>query len=152
MRILGIILLTCLCVQSAFAQERPLPRYASLRSNEVNVRTGPGTQFPILWVYRRAGYPVKIIAEYDSWRQIEDNDGEQGWVYKGLLSSTRAILVEGSKPVPLYKKPDATTTIHLLEPGLVGYLIECNPILCKVNVAGEKGWVSREHISMEEEL
>lgn len=152
MRVLGILFLCFLYVVPSFSEGRPLPRYASLRSSEVNVRTGPGTQFPILWVYRRSGYPVKIIADYDSWRQIEDEDGEQGWVYKGLLSSTRTVTVQGAEPARLFRKPDGVTVLNYLEPGVIAYLLQCNPILCKVKVDGRKGWVMKEKLSMVEEL
>ncbi len=30
-----------------------LPRYVSLRSDEVNMRSGPGERYPVLWQYRR---------------------------------------------------------------------------------------------------
>ena len=45
----------------AVAQDQehlPLPRFASLDSNEINLRAGPGTDYPILWVYQRKGLPV----------------------------------------------------------------------------------------------
>ena len=46
----------------------PLPRFVSLRANEVNLRTGPGVQYPVDWVYLRQSLPVEIIAEYGTWR------------------------------------------------------------------------------------
>src|SRR5512138_1504830 len=48
----------------------PLPRYAALKSNEVNLRSGPGEERPKLWVYQRAGMPVQIFEEWDTWRRI----------------------------------------------------------------------------------
>ena len=42
----------------------PLPRFVSLKSNEVNIRRGPGKEYPILWQFQRRGLPVEIIAEY----------------------------------------------------------------------------------------
>lgn len=42
----------------------PLPRWASLKSDEVNLRKGPGTRYPIEWVYRRHDLPVQIEREY----------------------------------------------------------------------------------------
>src|SRR5476649_1199442 len=46
----------------------PIPRFASLRSDEVNVRTGPGTRYPVDWVFKRKGMPIEIVAEYENWR------------------------------------------------------------------------------------
>ena len=35
----------------------PLPRFVSLRAGEVNLRTGPGVQYPVDWVYLRKNLP-----------------------------------------------------------------------------------------------
>ena len=50
----------------------PVPRFVTLRSDEVNVRTGPGERYPIEWVFTRKGMPVEILAEFDVWRKIRD--------------------------------------------------------------------------------
>src|ERR1700722_13389157 len=55
----------------------PLPRFTSLRTNEVNMRTGPGTRYPIEWVYIRQGIPVEVTAEYEIWRRVRDNEGAE---------------------------------------------------------------------------
>lgn len=46
-----------------------LPRFVSLRSNQINARSGPGARYPIEWVYMQKGAPVEIIAEFEIWRQ-----------------------------------------------------------------------------------
>ncbi|MGE4080829.1 MAG: SH3 domain-containing protein, partial [Reyranella sp.] len=56
----------------------PIPRFASLKSDEINVRTGPGPRYPIEWVFKRKGMPVEIVAEYDNWRKIRDWQGASG--------------------------------------------------------------------------
>ena len=81
---------TWLWLAPALAQDHlPLPRFASLDSNEVNLRAGPGTDYPILWVYQRKGLPVEIIQEFDTWRRIRDRDGTVGWVQQNQLSGKR---------------------------------------------------------------
>ena len=64
----------------------PVPRFVTLRADEVNLRTGPGEQYPIEWIYVRAGLPVEIIAEFGNWRRIRDFEGIEGWVFHSLLS------------------------------------------------------------------
>src|SRR5688572_30955477 len=85
----------------ALAQDQehlPLPRFASLDSNQINLRAGPGTDYPILWVYQRRGLPVEIIGEFDTWRRIRDRDGAVGWVQQNLLSGKRGALVIDEAP------------------------------------------------------
>ena len=69
--------------------EYPLPRFVSLRSDEVYVRTGPGQKYPVQWIFRKKDVPVEIILEYDVWRKVKDYDGHEGWVHKTLLSGKR---------------------------------------------------------------
>lgn len=71
----------------------PLPRFATTRSTPINVRLGPGTKYDVAWVYVKAGVPVEIVQEFDTWRKIRDFDGSEGWVHQNLLSGKRAGLV-----------------------------------------------------------
>lgn len=88
---------------------QPLPRYAALRADEVNLRAGPGRRFPILWVYHRRGMPVRIEREFDVWRLIEDSTGQKGWVQQATISGGRDFLVPGEPAgdeSPLEEKTD----------------------------------------------
>ncbi|WP_182996885.1 SH3 domain-containing protein [Gluconacetobacter sacchari] len=77
----------------------PLPRFAALRADEVNMRSGPGQRYPIEWVYHRRNLPVKIEREFDVWRLVEDSDGQKGWVHQATLVGTRSFVVPGLPPV-----------------------------------------------------
>ena len=57
-----------------------MPRFVSLKSDRVNLRQGPGTEYPTAWVFRRAGLPVEVIKEFEGWRQVRDAEGTTGWV------------------------------------------------------------------------
>ncbi len=88
----------------------PVPRFVSLKSDRVNVRSGPNKDQEVRWVYTRAGMPVEITAEFENWRRIRDWEGAEGWVYHSLLSGKRsAVVVPSLKTdlVPLYASPDA---------------------------------------------
>ena len=77
----------------------PLPRFVSLRANEVNLRSVPGIRFPIDWVYRRSGLPVEVIDEFDTWRQVRDWEGTTGWVHKSMVQGRRTVRVTGEDAV-----------------------------------------------------
>ena len=66
--------------RTAGASGLPVPRFVSLKSDRVNLRQGPGTEYPTAWVFRRAGLPVEVIKEFESWRQVRDAEGTTGWV------------------------------------------------------------------------
>ena len=124
----------------------PLPRYVSLRSNEINVRRGPGLDYRKDWVFRRAGLPVKVVDEYGDWRRIVDSDGAGGWVYHSLLSGRRTALV--TSPLATLRDRPVETAIPVAEAeqGVVARLDECRPRWCRVGIEGTEGWVLREQV------
>lgn len=119
----------------------PLPRFVSLSSDKVNVRTGPGKRYPINWVFKRRGWPVEIIEEYELWRQIRDIEGATGWVHKSLVSSRRTLIIT-QEARAIYEEPDEKSVIVMLaEPGVVGKLQECDGRWCELEIAGLTGWL-----------
>jgi SH3-like domain-containing protein len=120
----------------------PIPRFVSLRSDAVSVRAGPGKRYPVKWMYQRQGYPVQIVQEFDTWRKIQDADGDAGWVHQSLLSGNRYVLVGGQLPVALRRKPDDhARVVAQLEPGVVAKFNECKQNWCDVSVSGYDGWL-----------
>jgi SH3-like domain-containing protein len=123
----------------------PLPRFAALAAAEVNVRTGPSTDHPIRWVYERVGLPVRIVEEFDVWRRIEDPDGETGWTHSSLLTVRRSVMVRGQGIQEMRRSADAEArVVARAEPGVIGELVECEGGWCRLEVAGERGWLPKD--------
>jgi len=119
----------------------PLPRYVSLKSGEGNARRGPGLTHRIDWVFTRSGMPLRITAEHEHWRRIEDAEGMGGWVHFALLSGVRTALVDTAR-AEFHTHPDATSPIlFAAEAGVVGKILDCGAGWCRLTVEGEKGWV-----------
>ena len=61
------LLLVCICWGCACpaVADNLTPRFAAIRNNQVNMRTGPGEKYPIKWVYKEKHFPVEIIDEYE---------------------------------------------------------------------------------------
>lgn len=123
------------------------PRFASLRSKNVNSRVGPGNTYPIEWHYARQNLPVEIIAEFDVWRQIRDPDGSISWVHKSLLSGKRHAMIL-HKNRKLFCEPNVSArVVAIAEPGVIGRLLECRQAWCKIDVEKSQGWVKRRFLS-----
>jgi SH3-like domain-containing protein len=125
----------------------PLPRFVSLRADAVNLRVGPGDQYPILWIYHRVGLPVEILREYDVWRLVVDSDGTKGWMHEATLVGTRHFVINGKQPATLYRQPsDGASPAAQLMPGVVGLLERCDPPSdwCRVHAGHVGGWLRRE--------
>ncbi|MGB0672046.1 MAG: SH3 domain-containing protein [Rhodospirillales bacterium] len=123
----------------------PLPRFVSLRSEEANLRAGPGVQYPVDWIYHKRGLPLEVIAEFQTWRKVRDWQGDLGWLHQSMLSGERTIIVTEhfrslrSRPEP-HAQPVAT-----LEPGVIGGLERCPDTgdWCEITVDGYDGWLRR---------
>ena len=123
----------------------PLPRFVSLRADEVNMRTGPGVRYPVDWVYQRDRLPVEVIAEFGTWRKVRDFQGTQGWVHQSMLSGQRAIVILGQTRTVRREPDSSAAAIARTEPGVIGELVACpDPSgWCKVKVEGFDGWLRR---------
>lgn len=124
----------------------PVPRFVSLRSDEVNVRAGPGFQYPVNWVYQRKGLPVEIIGEFNVWRQILAPDGGTGWVHEATIRARRGFYVTAQKaPLLANPDPDASVVAYLLH-GVSGHLIRCTAAsnYCKVDADYHTGYLERD--------
>lgn len=121
----------------------PVPRFVSLRSAEVNVRTGPGRSYPIEWVFVRPGMPVEITAEFDTWRRIRDVEGTQGWVHQSMLSGRRTLVITGELRTIRERPSASAAAVAQAEPGVMGRLVSCKGEWCEVEVQGYHGWLER---------
>jgi SH3-like domain-containing protein len=135
----------------------PVPRYVSLKTDRVNLREGPSKDHRTAWVFQRAGLPVEIIAEYETWRRIRDSEGTEGWVLHSLLSGRRTALVmpwakAAEPPISLFDKPDAkASVIAQMQPGVITNVKACDGKWCRVMINMDQardldGYVEQEKL------
>lgn len=121
----------------------PLPRFASLQSDEINMRTGPGTRYPIEWVFHKEGLPVEITAEFDIWRRVRDAEGAEGWVHKSTLSGRRTVIVT-TEIRKIYKSDTlASLIIATVSPNAVGSIVACEESWCEVTFGDFDGYMQK---------
>lgn len=142
----GLVLVGLLTLATAVsAQEaRKAPYWASIASGEAMTRTGPGRNYPGVWLYKRRDLPVKVIQVYESWRKVEDPDGEQGWMLVTLMSGTRTGMVKPGQPRDVRVKPDAAAAVrYRAEPGVVGRIDHCDGQWCHIKFGNREGYVAQ---------
>ena len=123
----------------------PLPRFAALRSDEVNLRAGPGTRYPIQWVYKRRELPVQIQREFEVWRLVQDPDGIKGWVHQATLTGRRSFIVTGGDATLRRDARDGASAVAVLKPGVIGHIRSCAAASdwCQVQEGDYRGYLKR---------
>jgi SH3-like domain-containing protein len=122
----------------------PVPRYVSLKTDRVNLREGPSKNHRTSWVFQRAGLPVEITAEFETWRRIRDSEGTEGWVLHSLLSGRRTALITpwakgDAPPLPLYERADERAeVVARLQPGVIANVRQCAGSWCRIVVVNPK--------------
>ena len=126
----------------------PLPRFASLRSDDVNFRSGPGTRYPIEWVYKRRDLPVEIEREFEVWRLVRDPQGSKGWVHQATLTGRRTAVVAGSERVLRQSTSDTAPPVAKLQAGVILRVRSCDAgsEWCQAQVGDYRGWIKRNEI------
>lgn len=122
-----------------------LPRFESLRSNEVNLRSGPGTRYKIEWVYKRVDLPVEVEREFEHWRAVRDADGILGWVNQATLTARRNFIVQGDDATLRDDPEDKAEAVAILKPGVIGRIKSCrkDSDWCHVQIPGHSGYLRR---------
>ncbi len=125
---------------------QPLPRLISLAASKAFMRTGPGRQYPILWVYARTQLPLEVIDEHKAWRQVRDHEGTTGWMHVSLLSSRRTAMIIGTTR-KLYADPSPASATRLIaDAGVIGEIQACEGIWCRLEIDGTEGWIERRYL------
>ena len=126
----------------AAAQDKQPPYWASIASGEAMMRTGPGKNYPGVWLYKRRDLPIRVVKTYPNWRMIEDPDGTRGWMLVSLLSDRRTAIVRPGSPRPIHERADPSSRVaYLAEPGAIGRIEQCRDGWCKLAFGKREGQV-----------
>lgn len=128
----------------------PLPRFVSITAARVNLRMGPGRQYPIAWILQRRHLPVEIIGEFEHWRKIRERSGEVGWVHKTMLSGKRTgMVITQSKTgelTPVYAQDKRSKPVLMAESGAIGEISQCGSEWCAIHFDKGDGWILRDNL------
>ena len=150
-----------------------LPRFVSLKADKVHVRAGPGTDYPIAWIFQQTGLPVEVIQEFETWRRVRDSEGASGWVFHAMLSGRRTVVVlpwelktgelktgapkatvedgaaKDANParVEVYARDSLNSAITaVVEAGVLGNVRTCDGAWCELVIGPHLGFVEQKRL------
>lgn len=123
----------------------PIPRFVALRTDDVNMRKGPGFRYPIEWDYKRRDLPVEILREFEVWRLVETPDGARGWMHEATLVGRRTFFVQGADATLRAEARDDAAPVAILQAGVIGVIRSCDAgsPWCRVRVGAHDGFLKR---------
>lgn len=140
-------------IQNSLAEETSKEefssRYASLKDEIVNSRSGPGTRYPMEWIYKQKHAPLEVINEYENWFQIRDWQGSESWVWSKLLSNKRYAKIITPGENNLYDKSNyKSKVVAKVEDGAIAKIKKCpaGNDFCLLSFDNIDGWMPRQNI------
>jgi SH3-like domain-containing protein len=129
------------------AQDKQPPYWASIASGQAMTRTGPGKNYPGVWLYQRRDLPIRVVKKYENWRLIQDADGARGWMLVTLLSDRRTAVVKPGEPRPIRTDAsDGAKVRYIAEQGAVGRINKCRDGWCHVEFGKRDGYIRTSDI------
>lgn len=121
------------------------PAFVSLKSPEVNVRVGPGKEYPVSWTFMRANLPVILVAEFNQWRKVKFIDNTEGWVHQNMISRKNTAIVTSEHTI-LYRYASNSHPTAKLEKNVIVKVIKKDKDWVKAEVNKIKGWIKKEDL------
>ena len=120
--------------------------FRTLRYEKVNLRQGPGKDYPIKIFYKKKFLPVLVLDSSDNFRKIRDHENNSGWIHISQLSKKKAAITINNNEIIFKKATIYSNPIVILEEGRLVKIIKCKVSWCKVKTSIYKGWVKKNSL------
>ncbi|MDB9747074.1 SH3 domain-containing protein [Candidatus Pelagibacter sp.] len=139
--IISIILLFFFQISFSRSEEN----FLSLKKNKVNVRYGPGFDFPVKYIYKKVNLPIKQIDKKENFRRIIDLKKNSGWIHVSQLKKVNSVIAEEDK-IMFKKSTIFSEPIAKIKKGRLLVIQKCEVEWCKIETENFKGWVNKDNL------
>ena len=120
--------------------------FLTLKYNEVKVRQGPSSEYPVKFIYNKKYLPVKVIDSKDNFRKIIDLKNNSGWIHISQLTTKKSAINIFDLTL-IFKKPNIySKPIAKLESGKMVTIKRCKDKWCKISTQNISGWVKKKFL------
>tara|TARA_B100000989_G_scaffold23452_1_gene15275 strand:- start:477 stop:917 length:441 start_codon:yes stop_codon:yes gene_type:complete len=131
-----LILIWIFSISHVFSEEI----FLSLKKSKVNVRYGPGFEYPVKYIYKKIDLPIKQIDKKENFRRIIDLKNNSGWIHVSQLKKANSIIPKKDKI--LFSKPtNFSKPLAKIKKGRILLVQICNTGWCKIKTGNLKGWI-----------
>ena len=140
-----IILFTFIIIFSSTVFANESKYFLMLKNNKVNVRYGPGFDYPIKYIYKKKYLPIKVIDKKENFRRIIDFKKNSGWIHTSQLKKGKSLIL--LKDQILFLKPTKySKPIIKISKGRLLLIKKCKKKWCKVKTDDYLGWITTNNI------
>ena len=119
--------------------------FLMLKNEKVNVRYGPGFDYPVKYIYKKIQLPLKIIDKKENFRRIIDHKNNNGWIHVSQLKKAKSLIALEKKII--FKKPSKfSKPIIKIEKGRLLLVKKCEIKWCKIQTESFIGWVNVKNV------
>jgi len=129
--ILSTILLTFVLPITAVHSEM-----LSVKGEKVNMRSGPGKRFPVVYEYGK-GFPLMVITKKGDWIKVKDFEKDIGWIHKSLLIKKSHMVVKVSSRGKINIRSGPGTNYKRVGEAYYGVIFD--------SLLTKSGWVKVQH-------
>jgi SH3-like domain-containing protein len=130
-------------ISNSFAVEKDY--FMMLKNSKVNVRFGPGRDYPIKFVYKKSFLPVEVIDKKENFRKVIDHKKNSGWIHISQLKKSSSLIILSNRII--FKNPTKNSKpIINLESGRLLLVKKCIKNWCKVSTDKYSGWVQTKNV------
>ena len=119
--------------------------YLMLKNNKVNVRYGPGFDYPIKFVYKKKFLPLKIIDKKENFRKIIDHKKNSGWIHRSQLKKSKSLIALKDKLI-FKKNSKFSEPLVKIKKGRLLIIKKCHFEWCRVKTDNYFGWVKLDNV------
>ena len=128
---------------NSFSEERE--KFLMLKNNKVNVRYGPGFDYPIKFIYKKNKLPLQVIDKKENFRKILDHKKNNGWIHISQLRKSKSLITTSNKI--LFKKPTKySKPLAKIEKGRLLIVKKCEKNWCNIKTDKFSGWINKNNI------
>ena len=128
---------------NSFSEEEK--EFLMLKNNKVNVRYGPGFDYPIKFIYKKNKLPLKVIDKKENFRKIIDHKKNNGWIHVSQLRKSKSLIATSNKI--LFKKPTKySKPLARIEKGRLLIVKKCEIYWCYIQTEKFSGWIEKNNI------
>ena len=119
--------------------------FLSLKYDKVNVRYGPGLDYPIKFVYLKKNFPVEIVDKKENFRKILDYKNNGGWIHRSQLKKNKSLITLKEK-ILFKNSTKFSRPIAVIKSGRLLIVKKKGKKWFKVVTGDYVGWINNEYL------